>query len=104
MNLKNSFNFFLAPSSESTFYSEKYKQLLSCVANNVQKNLSGEQFEEFRQLLDGYANESEKAIADMEELLKNGPPRPNEQLMFYLGSIQETVKSCEDSLGISVEF
>ncbi|WP_155731006.1 hypothetical protein [Pseudoalteromonas luteoviolacea] len=81
-----------------------YGNFISCIANKAAIKLSRQDFEEFAEELNNFSTKAEKAMSDVEEMLKNGPPQPSGKLVAYIEALQPVIEECEEAHNIRAEF
>ena len=102
--LSEQLQFLIMPTNEDEAYLNKYIELCDCVIDQASKLLPQEQFNQFASSLSEFADKSNEALNNIEIMLKSGPPQPSKELVSHLEKLQNTVESCEQKLGIRVEF
>ena len=102
--LSQNLQYLIMPTADDDEYFQKFDKLCECASDEVVKKFSDEQLKDFGNQLSSFAKQTESVTQNIELLLKNGPPKPSNELMSYLQLIREPVEACEKKYNIKVEF
>ncbi|AOT07715.1 hypothetical protein S4054249_07590 [Pseudoalteromonas luteoviolacea] len=81
-----------------------YGNFINCIARKAAVKFSNQDYKVFGEELNNFSTKAEKAMSDVEEMLKNGPPRPSRKLIAYIEALQPTIEECEEAHNIRAEF
>ncbi|MGA4604929.1 hypothetical protein [Pseudoalteromonas maricaloris] len=101
-NVSQNLQFLIAPTNVDEY--GKLEKLCKCTAKIAQEKWMPAKYSEFSNALSGYAKLVNSAMENMEEMLKNGPPRPSGTVISGMRGLVEIIESCEEKYGIRVEF
>ncbi|TMN85267.1 hypothetical protein CWB72_20365 [Pseudoalteromonas phenolica] len=101
-SVSQNLQFLIAPTNEDEY--EKLEKLCKCTAKIAQEKWEPAKYSEFSNALNEYAKLANSVMENMEEMLKNGPPRPSETVISGMQDMVEIIESCEEKYGIRVEF
>ncbi|MEM6822705.1 MAG: hypothetical protein AAF558_12290 [Verrucomicrobiota bacterium] len=94
--------YLISPVSEIDSEYRKTIKLCDCVIASASKEWKEEKFQDFEIELRAYVSGIEKQTP--KSLFTKGLPERSKALQTYLESLSEYVQSCEDQIGVNVEF